>query len=616
MLFVAVASCRGGADQKQAAIPVAVAPSVALMAAQVAVPARPAPNPLKNAYFGEQHVHTSYSLDAYLWGTRLKPTDAYRFAKGQPVEVNGQTYRISKPLDWAAVTDHAEYLGEMFSTGNPGAPGYDNPALVDLRGHTKREERVRWVEKYLVESTRGLTPQHLSFYAGPETTRSAWKVTIDAAQEQNDPGRFTTLIAYEWSAAPGGANLHRNVFFRDANVPDTPMSYIDINREDGLWDWMTGLEAKGMRVLAIPHNSNGSKTMMFAAVDGYGKAIDAAYARKRAHFEKLIEIMQVKGNSEVHRNIWGGDEFADFENADSIARFSGLPLDRRNFVRAAVIQGLVYERTLGVNPYKLGFVGGTDGHNGLAGDAEEYDWNGAHGTTDGTVPGRREGGIQGWAEAKDLNPGALTGVWAEENTREAIWDAMNRRETFATSGTRIKLRFFGGGLSANPKDPVAMVRQGYAKGIPMGSDLPTNSAAPTFAVQATKDPDGANLDRIQIIKGWADKDGKPHEKIIDVVWSGDRKPGANGKLPPVGNTVDLKMARYRNTIGSAALIGSWTDREFDPQQHALYYARALEIPTPRWSTYDAVKAGLPLLEGVPAAVQERAWSSPIWYSPK
>ena len=392
--MLVITACSRPADQN---------PQAAKPAATVPVESTPAieSNPLKEAYFGEQHLHTSYSLDAYLGGTRLRPADAYRFAKGEQVEVNGQNYRISKPLDWAAVTDHAEYLGEMYSTWTPGAPGYDDPLLVELRGLTKIEDRQQWFQKYVIENNRGATPRHPPFYAGPETLKGAWQVTVDAAQEHYVPGKFTTIIAYEWSGAPGGGNLHRNVFFRDANVPDAPMSYVDINREDGLWDWMAELEAKGMKVLAIPHNSNASKTMMFAPVDAAGKPIDAAYARKRAHFEPLIEIMQIKGNSEVHRNFWAGDEFANFENADSLARFSGRTLDKRNYVRDAVIQGLVYEQKLGVNPYKLGFVGGTDNHNGLPADTEENDWNGGHGPGRwlGTSPPRggcrRMGGWQG-----------------------------------------------------------------------------------------------------------------------------------------------------------------------------------------------------------------------------
>jgi Protein of unknown function (DUF3604) len=272
---------------------------------------------------------------------------------------------------------------------------------------------------------------------------------------------------------------------------------------------------------------------------------------------------------------------------------------------------------LGVNPFKLGFVGGTDDHNGLPSEVAENNWNGGHGEEDGSVQARRTGGVGGWAKGKDLNPGAITGAWATENTRAAIWDAMEHRETFATSGPRIKVRFFGGaGLPADTKDPVAMVKTGYSKGVPMGGTLTALATAPTFTAYAMKDPDGANLDRIQIIKGWVDKSGEQRERIVEMAWSGDRKIGADGKLPPVGNTVDLTKATYTNSIGSPELGGSWTDKEFDPAQHALYYVRVLEIPTPRWSTYEAVKNGLPLLEDVPATIQERAWSSPIWYTPQ
>ncbi len=398
--------------------------------------------------------------------------------------------------------------------------------------------------------------------------------------------------------------------------PIIPVSSYEVPREEALWEWLTGLEAKGMKPLAIPHNSNASKTLMFPTASSSGKPIDIKYAQTREHFERSIEMMQIKGNSEVHRNFWEADEFANFENADSLAENSGRTLDKRNYVRWGVIQGLAYEQKLGVNPFKLGFVGGTDDHNGLPSEVAEKGWNGGHGEEDGSVQARRVGGVGGWAKGKDLNPGAITGVWATENTRGAIWDAMENRETFATSGPRIKVRFFGGaGLSGDTKDPVAMVKTGYEKGVPMGGTLTGLANAPTFTVYAMKDPDSGNLDRIQIIKGWVDKAGVQHEKIVDVVWSGDRKPGPNGKLPPVGNTVDLKTATYANTIGSPELGGSWTDKEFDPSLHALYYVRVLEIPTPRWSTYDAVANGLPLLPDVQSTIQERAWSSPIWYTP-
>jgi hypothetical protein len=605
---------------KAALAPAALAMLLAAPAASVAdtaSAARPVANPLKNAYFGETHIHTAYSLDAYIGGARLTPDVAYRFARGEEVEVGTQRFKLHRPLDFAAVTDHAEYIGEMYSAMNAGAPGYDQDLLRQLRGLKTLEERENWFTEYVVKSNRGTSPRHPSFYAGPQTTASAWREILAANDKNYVPGTFTTIPAFEWSAAPKGANLHRNVFFRDMNVPASPMSYIDINREDGLWDWMESLEKQGMHVIAVPHNSNASKGMMFPSVDAGGRPIDAAYARRRAHFEPLIEMMQIKGNSEVHRRFRAEDELSGFENADSIQDYSGRTFTKLDFVRAGVIEGLAYEKALGVNPFKYGFVGGTDNHNGTPGNtAEDNFMAGSHGAGDATVELRRTGEIGGWIKGVDLNPGALTGVWAESNTREAIWDAMRRRETFATSGTRLKVRLFGGAaLAAHPTDPVALVKDGYAQGVPMGSDLPASSGAPTFTVHAMKDPDGANLDRIQLIKGWIDEQGQSHEKIVDVAWSGNRKPGADGKLPPVGNTVDLKTARYTNRIGSPELMGSWTDKSFDPRQHALYYVRVLEIPTPRWSTYDAVRAGLPLLEGVASTVQERAWSSPIWYSP-
>jgi len=573
-------------------------------------------NPLRDAYFGETHMHTAYSLDAYIGGTRLTPDDAYRFAKGESVIVDGQQLSRKRPLDFVAVTDHAEYLGEMYSTLVEGAPGHDQDLLKQLRNLQTLEEKQQWFLKYVVENNRGTTPQHPSFFAGPETVKSAWQVAIDAAERNNDPGKFTAFVAYEWSGAPNGGNLHRNIIYRDGQVPDMPMSYIDINREDGLWDWMAKHEAQGKKALAIPHNSNASKQMMFPDVDAAGKPIDREYAQRRQHFEPLVEMMQIKGNSEVHRKFWAGDEFADFENADSIQKYSERVFQKRDFVREGLKLGVAFEKQLGTNPFKYGIIGGTDNHNGIPSDVAEDSFVGGHGPEDGTVERRRTGGVGGWIDGKDLSIGSLAGVWATENTRAAIWDAMKRRETFATSGPRMKIRLFGGvELPVSPDNPKKLVEQGYQLGVPMGSDLGSIAAAPTFTVYAMKDADGANLDRIQIIKGWVDSDGTTHEEIINVAWSGDRKPDSNGLLPAVGNTVDLKTANYTNNIGAATLMGSWTDKNFDPEQHAFYYARALEIPTPRWSTYDAVRNSLPLLEDVAATIQERAWSSPIWYKP-
>jgi hypothetical protein len=355
---------------------------------------------------------------------------------------------------------------------------------------------------------------------------------------------------------------------------------------------------------------------MFTPIDAKGDPIDLEYAQTRQHFEPLIEMMQVKGNSEVHRKFWAADEFADFENADSIQNSSDRTYRKRDFVREGLKLGLAYERKLGVNPFKYGFIGGTDNHNGVPSAVAEDKYIGSHGFEDGTVERRRTGDVSGWIDGKDLSIGSLSGVWATQNTREAIWDAMKRRETYATSGPRIKVRFFGGvDLPDNTSDPKALVTQGYQLGVPMGGDLGSIGAAPTFTVHAIRDPDGANLDRVQIIKGWVNEDGQLQEKIVEVAWSGTRKPGADGKLPPVGNTVNLKTAKFTNDIGSPTLIGSWKDKDFNPSQNAFYYVRVLEIPTPRWTTYDAVRNKLPLLKDVQATIQERAWTSPIWYTP-
>ncbi len=577
-------------------------------------------NPLKEAYFGETHLHTAYSLDAYLGGTRLLPTDAYRFAKGIEVEVNGEKITISKPLDFCAVTDHAEYLGEMHDNFAPESEGYNNEKLVEIRSLTDFEEREKWFFKYVVSVNRGDgPPQHTDFYPGVESVKNAWKVILAAAKEHYEPGKFTTIPAFEWSAAPQGGNLHRNIFFRDVNkVPDVVMGYADINREEELWEWMKGLEDKGMQVFAAPHNSNASKGMMFNSKDSKGNPIDLEYVQTRIRFEPLMEMMQIKGNSEVHPSFWPNDEFADYENANSIQDYSGRTFAKGDFVRDALIKGLDYENKLGANPYQFGFIGGTDNHNGVPSNLTESNFIiGSHGVADGSIDRRRNDEVGGWIKGVDLTPGALTGVWAPKNTRADIWDAMKNKETYATSGTRIKVRFFGGfGLDGNSNDYETLVKEGYKNGVAMGQTLKSGTGSPNFTFWALKDPDQANLDRIQIIKGWVTEDGKTRDIVYDVAWSGDRKKDANGKLEPVGNTVNLERATFTNTIGSATLSGTWTDPDFNPEMNYVYYVRVIEIPTPRWSTYDAVRAGLPLLDGVKSTIQERAWTSPIWYSSK
>jgi len=575
-------------------------------------------NPLKTLYFGETHMHTAYSLDAFLGGTRQTPGDAYRFARGETVIVNGQPHRMRRPLDFAAVTDHAEYLGEMYAALNPGTPGHDHPQIQQLIGMTDFDERRNWFIEYVVKAGRGAARrEHTPFFPGEASVLSAWQIVTDAAAEHYVPGEFTTFNAYEWTSAPGGGNLHRNVIFRGDTVPDVPLSATDAQYEEGLWQWLRTQEANGVRAIALPHNSNASKGAMFPANDHNGKALDSNYAELRGRFERAIEVMQVKGNSEVTRQFWAADEFSDFENADSIANFSDRVALKQNYVRYGVVQGMAVEQAVGANPFMLGFVGGTDSHNGLMGDTDEDNFVGGHGAEDATPQRRRTAEVGGWIAARDQSPGSLTGVWATSNTREAIWDAIHDREVYATSGPRMSVRFFAGwNYEPGITSRADVIARAYAGGVPMGGELENaGDRAPTFLVLASRDALGANLDRIQIVKGWVDRDGGTHDKVFDVAWAGERKPRADGKLPPVGNTVDLATATYRNTIGSSELAAVWTDPEFDPDQRALYYARVLEIPTPRWTTFDAVRAGLPVLEDVAQTIQERAWSSPIWYRP-
>lgn len=577
-------------------------------------------NPLKEAYFGELHMHTALSLDA-LFGQivdgPVMPDDSYRFAKGETVHISGHEHNIIRPLDFAAVTDHAEYIGESYSAITPGASGYDSPDLQDLRNSKNFDDQMAWYEKFSKNQRGAGGPVHPDYYAGPETTQSAWKMHQDAAAKHYEPGKFTTLMAYEWSSVVKGGNLHRNVIFRDMNVPIQPFSALESNDETKLWEWMSEQEKNGSTLFAIPHNSNAGKGLMFPSSYPDGRAIDKEYVELRNKYERTIEIMQIKGNSEVISQFWTNDEMAGFENAMSLQNYAGRTPMKQNYVRWGLIEGLKYQNEFGTNPFQLGLTGGTDNHNGAMSDVVESNFIGGHGPADNTPELRQTGEAPAWVLAKEENPGSITGVWATKNTRGAIYDGLYNREAFATSGTRIKVRFFAGeNITSNPSSMEEMVKDGYANGLPMGGTLSQLTKAPTFNVYAQKDPEGANLDRIQIIKGWVDTDGNHQEQIIEVTWSGDRKLDAKGKLPAVANTVNVEDATYTNTIGAATLLGSWTDPNFDASVNAMYYVRVLEIPTPRWSTYDAVKANLELLEDVPVTIQERAWSSPIWYTPK
>ncbi|WP_276390432.1 DUF3604 domain-containing protein [Eudoraea chungangensis] len=573
----------------------------------------------KEAFFGETHLHTKYSLDAFIGGNRLSAGQALKFAQGEEIllESTGKTMQLKRPLDFAAVTDHAEYIGEMYSVLNPNAQAYNNEQAKSLREVDGLEEGLKLFVELVVKNNRSSKPQHLEFFEGSMSTMSAWEIMNEQTEANYIPGKFTTLHAFEWSGAPNGGNLHRNIIFRDTIVPDLPVSYIEANRETDLWNWLEEIGHNGSTALAIPHNSNASKGMMFDENMPNGEPITQGYAEMRQKYERTIEIMQIKGASEVHPNFWPNDEFANFENAQSLENYSGRSFEEKNFVRYALKRGLQYEDELGVNPYKLGFNGGTDNHNGLMSNVEEDNYaTGSHGYVDATAENRVKNTVDGWAKAYDINPGSITGVWAQRNTREDIWDGLYKRETFATSGPRIKVRLFAG---YNYKESYEtyddFIEDGYAKGVPMGGDLKLDKGQePSFLVWALKDPMNANLDRVQIVKGWYEN-GKLKEKIFNVAASDNRKK-ADGTVTPTDAQVDLQTGAFDTSKGNSEFMTKWRDPDFNPSNRAFYYVRVLQLPTARWNLYDEIREGVKFPGTVAKTVVERAWSSPIWYKPK
>ena len=581
--------------------------------------------------FGDTHTHTSFSMDAGAFGARLGPRDAYRFGKGEEVTASsGQPAKLSRPLDFLVVADHSDNMG-FFPDLLAGKP----ELLADPLGR-------KWYD--MMQSGKGaeaavdiITSFGAGKFRGPilylpdsPAYRSAWQETIAAAEEANDPGRFTAFIGFEWTSNTGGNNLHRNVIFRDNGafarqvVPYTTLPPGSDNPRD-LWKWMAAYEEKtGGDVLAIAHNGNLSNGRMFPIIEPGGKAIDREYAQTRAEWERLYEATQIKGDGETHPFLSPNDEFANFERWDKgnldLTVAKKPEMLEFEYARSALKNGLKLEQELGVNPYKFGMVGSTDAHTGLAAVEEDNFF----GKTSSSEPSADRAShpfvktekavIMGWEQTSS----GYAAVWATENTREAIFDAMARRETYAPTGPRMLVRLFGGwdfvAADANTRSPAVI---GYTRGVPMGGDLgpASEGKAPTFLVAALKDPIGANLDRYQIVKGWLDAAGALHEQVYDVAWSGDRKPDAAGKVPPVGDTVDVANATWTNTIGAPELITVWKDPSFDPAQRAFYYGRVLEIPTPRWTAYDSKYFGITMPPEVRMSMQERAYTSPIWYAP-
>jgi Protein of unknown function (DUF3604) len=583
-------------------------------------------------FFGETHLHTSFSMDAGAFGCRLSPADGYRFAKGQEIMASsGQRVRLSRSLDFLVVADHSDNMGFF-----PDLLAGKSEMLADPTGRrwydmVQSGKGAEAAVEIIVAFSQNKFPKALMYLPGTQPYRSAWRETIKAAEEANDPGRFTAFIGYEWTSNTGGNNLHRNVIFRDGGdlanrvEPFTVYSPGSDNPRD-LWKWMQTFEEKtGGDVLAIAHNGNLSNGRMFPLIESFsGKPVDREYAEQRARWERLYEATQIKGDGETHPFLSPNDEFAAFERWDKgnldLSELKKPEMLQFEYARRALANGLKLEKELGVNPYKFGMIGSTDSHSGLTAVEEDNFF----GKTSSSEPSpvrathpfikAEKAVIMGWEQTSS----GYAAVWATENTREALFDAMERRETYATTGPRMLVRFFGG-WEFEPKD--AQSRNpgvvGYRKGVPMGGDLASAPAgkAPTFLVAALKDPIGANLDRYQIVKGWLDAKGEVREKVYDVAWSGGRKPGADGKVPPVGNTVDVPNATYTNSIGASELIAVWKDPDFDPSQRAFYYGRVIEIPTPRWTAYDAKYFGVTMPKEVPMTTTERAYTSPIWYTP-
>jgi hypothetical protein len=567
-------------------------------------------NPLRDAFFGETHLHTSWSFDAYIFGNHLTgPADAYKYAKGETIKHPlGYDIKIDTPLDWMGVTDHLEYVGTVRMANDPGSFMAKLPIAKELVVHDAADiQRI-----YLWLATAMIKGEPIKALVVPEIADNVWKENNLAADQANQPGKFTAFCSYEWTSTPNFANMHRNVFFRDcAKVPPAPFSSIDSEHPEDLWDWMDTQRGKGIELLAISHNANLSDGQMYPIdVDSKGRPIDQAWAQSRDRNERLVELKQIKGQAETPPSRSPNDDFANYE---VITYLLGNPEGRfdhivGSYARQALKDGITMQDTKGFNPYKFGMVGGSDAHNS-ASSYRQDNFFGGHAHLDGLIETRMSGHLFAGLDTRLENPGGLTGVWADENTRASLFDAMRRKETFVVSGPHIKVRFFGGWNYAQDaqvehrrffwkvipdwlKDQT-WVRTAYAQGVPMGGDLPPlprGKKAPSFAVWGVKDPTSGNLDRIQIVKGWT-QNGQSFEKVFDVTWAGDREPDPlTGKVPAIDSTVNVENATYTNTVGSVELKTVWTDPEFDPRFHAFYYARVLEIPTPRWTTIRPIKS--------------------------
>jgi hypothetical protein len=587
-------------------------------------------------FYGDTHLHTAYSADAGLVGATTTPDDAYRFAKGETVtSSNGLPARLQRPLDFLVVTDHAENLGLPIALEEDSAVLKENDwgkKIVETFASRTEEARLK---AYIQWFGAVNTPDGADPMAGTPFGETMWKRITQAAEDHNVPGAFSALIGFEWTSGPDGNNLHRNVIFRDGKAladKIVPISAYDTADPEVLWQWMADYEKDiGGKLLAIPHNGNLSNGLMFDDVTLTGEPLDADYARRRMQWEPVYEITQIKGDGEAHPMLSTTDEFADYYTWDkgSFGEQRKTPeMLPREYAREAWKRGMDYEAKLGANPFKFGVVGSTDSHTALS-SAQEDNFFGKVTMVEPTAdPVRFEEAITGRFSPDDPSDdlthadaaaAGLAAVWARENTREAVWDALKRKEVFATTGTRIRVRVFAGfDFTAEDQDRSDFARYGYQNGVPMGGDLTAAPVgkAPALLIRALRDPDGANLDRVQVIKGWVDGGGKSQERIWDVAVSDSREIRADGRCKtPVGDTVNVGNASYTNSIGDPILAAFWTDPEFDAAQRAFYYVRVIEIPTPTWIAFDEKFFGNKAPERARRKNQERAYTSPIWYTP-
>ena len=580
--------------------------------------------------FGDTHLHTALSVDAGTFGNRLGLDEAYRFTKGEVVTSSGgYRARMGRPLDWVVVADHSDGMGffQMLAEGDPQLMGAEEGRRWHEMIKEGGQESVKAALEMITMFAQGKLPWATN---EPELMKPVWRSVIEAAEKYNDPGTFTAFIGYEWTSLVRGNNLHRNVIYLgDASSARQmlPFTLADSADPEDLWKWMAAYEKKTAdRVLALAHNGNLANGLMFDEKTLSGKVITKAYCETRQKWEPLYEATQIKGDGEAHPLLSPDDEFADYETWDmgnlDMSEGKKDQMLAGEYARSGLKRGLEFARKLGVNPYKFGMVGSTDSHTSLP-TAEEENFFGKHSGVEPAperaahvILGGKNGKIMGYQMASS----GYAAVWAEENTRESIWNALKRRETYATTGSRMLVRFFGGWeFTAEDTHTRLPAESGYLKGVPMGSDLrqrPKGAKAPTFLIGAMKDAMGGNLDRIQIVKGWVGKNGKSEERIYDVAVSDGRQIGEDGRCrTPVGNTVDVEKAIWTNTIGDPEMLTIWTDPDFDPKDHAFYYVRVLEIPTPRWTAYEALRFGVKMPKGCPMITQERAYTSPIWYTP-